>query len=125
MNVLITLPKDLIEDIIAGRKIFEMRKSRPRLLFENVDGFYVVEKGTNDIRCFCRLIAYRSIAITDEIAKKYSGPLCVPPSYIIGYAKKNTLVWLWEIGIVRIFKNFKREDLGLDTNPQNYYYVTT
>lgn len=124
MNVLITLPGKLIQDIIEGRKIFEMRKSRPSLMRPDIDGFYVVEKGTNSVRCWCAAIGFWSVAITEENAKKYSAPLCVPPSYILRYAKKKNLVWLWEIGIVRIFKNMKREELGYKTNPQNYYYVT-
>ena len=55
MNILITLPKDLIEKIISGEKVYEMRKCLPKNMTIGVDGFFVVEKGTSDVRCWCRV----------------------------------------------------------------------
>ena len=44
MNILITLPKDLLEKIISGEKEFEMRKCLPKHMKIGEDGFFVVEK---------------------------------------------------------------------------------
>ena len=41
MNVVITLPKQLIIAIIEGTKTFEMRKCRPKHMKVGVDGFFV------------------------------------------------------------------------------------
>lgn len=50
MNIMITLPRDLIDKIISGEKLFEMRKCRPTNVNIGEDGFFVVEKGTNEVR---------------------------------------------------------------------------
>ena len=55
MNILITLPKNLLEKIISGEKEFEMRKCLPKHMKIGEDGFFVVEKGTDDVRCWCRV----------------------------------------------------------------------
>ena len=55
MNILITLPKDLLEKIISGEKKFEMRKCLPKNMRIGEDGFFVVEKGSDEVRCWCRV----------------------------------------------------------------------
>ena len=55
MNILITLSKELINEILSGNKKFEMRKCIPKNLKIGEDGFFVVEKGTDLIRCWCRV----------------------------------------------------------------------
>lgn len=55
MNILITLPKDLIAKIVSGEKRYEMRKCLPKHMKIKEDGFFVVEKGTDEVRCWCRI----------------------------------------------------------------------
>lgn len=55
MNILITLPEHLIDSIIRGEKLYEMRKSLPKFMKIGEDGFFAVEKGTNNVRCWCRV----------------------------------------------------------------------
>jgi len=48
MNILITLPKNLLEKILSGEKKYEMRKCLPKNMKLGEDGFFVVEKGTDE-----------------------------------------------------------------------------
>lgn len=121
MNILITLPKDLLENIIWGRKQFEMRKCLPEQMTIGDDGFFVVEKGTDKIRCWCRVDSYRYVSINYYSAIYYAHRLCVPEEYVHKYANGKK-VFLWKIGKVIEFKNLKREWLQVNRNPQQYVY---
>ena len=67
MNILITLPKHLLEKITSGEKQFEMRKTLPRHMKIGKDGFFVVEKGTDEVRCWCRVDEAREVV--SEVSK--------------------------------------------------------
>lgn len=123
MNVLITLPKHLIDKIISGEKKYEMRKCLPKYMRIGEDGFFVVEKGTDKIRCWCGV--YRAIkGFASDYSAAYFAPyLCVPQAYIRRYAK-DKMVYLWKIGKVKTFTGLKRDPLLIKRNPQNFaYYV--
>ena len=64
-----------------------------------VDGFFVVEKGTSDVRCWCRV---------DDI-------------YETVYAK-NKIVYLWKIGKVMVLSGFERNRVFIGINPQQFAY---
>ena len=70
MNVVITLPKQLIIAIIGGTKTFEMRKCRPKHMKVGVDGFFVVEKGTKRIHCWCRVDEIQTVSGLFPLRKK-------------------------------------------------------
>lgn len=77
MNILITLPKHLIEKIMSGEKKYEIRKCLPKSMRLGEDGFFVVEKGTDEVRCWCRVDAITIPATTEGFADKYAKDLCV------------------------------------------------
>ena len=122
MNVVITLPKDLLEKIISGEKKFEMRKCEPKHMRIGVDGFFVVEKGSDDIRCWCRVDDIFETDISAYSTKLLASQLCVPEDYIEKYANYKK-VYLWDIGKVKTFENLKRDDLLVDRNPQSFAYT--
>lgn len=122
MNILITLPKVLIEKIISGEKKFEMRKVLPKQMIIGVDGFFCVEKGTDEIKCWCRVDEIRKHVMTEAIATKYHKYLCVSPQFILDYAPVGTKVYLWGIGKVIKFEILYREFLLVDKNPQQFAY---
>ena len=124
MNVLITLPKDLSESIISGDKTFEMRKCKPKMMKVGEDGFFVVEKGTDEVKCWCRVDEVREMVMTEAIAVCYSKCLCVTPQYILNYAPVGTKVYLWGIGKRIVFEKLSRCDLFVDKNPQQFAYCT-
>lgn len=121
MNILITLPKHLIDAIIKGDKEFEMRKSFPKHLKIGRDGFFAVEKGTNEVKCWCRVDEIADIYLDEYSIDWYVSRLCVPAEYIEKYAfgKK---VYLWKIGKVYEVRDLIRESLFVDRNPQQFSY---
>lgn len=122
MNILITLPKNLIEKIISGEKKFEMRKCLPKNMVIRKDGFFVVEKGTNDVRCWCRVDGYIYTFMHYFNSKCYSRLLKVPEGYIQKYANGKK-VYLWKIGKVIEFECLCRDSLFVDRNPQQFAYT--
>lgn len=122
MNILITLPKDLLEKIISGEKKFEMRKCLPKNMRIGEDGFFVVEKGTDNVRCWCRVDNYMYGMMIEEQARKFSKDLCVSPQFILDYAPVGTWVYLWKIGKVKVLQDLCRDSLLVDKNPQQFAY---
>lgn len=121
MNILITLPSYLIQKIIAGEKEFEMRKCLPKQMKIGEDGFFVVEKGTNDVRCWCRVDEVRETYIDQNSSELLTHRLCVSEEYIKNYANSKK-VYLWKIGKVIEFEIFIRDWLLVDKNPQQFAY---
>lgn len=123
MNILITLPKDLIAKIISGEKKFEMRRCLPKKMQIGKDGFFVVEKGTDEVRCWCRVDECNEVDVDHFNIRVLSYYLCVPIRYIMKYANGKK-VYLWGIGMVIEYKNVKRHVLDIDKNPQQFTYCT-
>ena len=121
MNVLITLPKPLIDKIISGEKIYEMRKTFPIFMNIGEDGFFAVEKGTSNVRCWCRIDNIYETWIDHYSASWYALRLCVDKEYVIKYAA-NKRILLWKIGKVMELKDLDRRSLFVDKNPQQFAY---
>lgn len=121
MNVVITLPRDLINKIINGEKWFEMRKTFP-YRFRDGDGVFVIEKGTDNVRCFFRVLDF--ISIEPSEARVFAALLGVSVEYVENYCKNAKRVYLWKIGHVTTLSNWKRSKLGIDKNPQSFAYTS-
>ena len=121
MNILITLPKHLIDAILKGDKLYEMRKSYPKNLIIGQDGFFAVEKGTSNVRCWCRVDDIRETFIDHYSASWYVSRLCVNEEYIERYAADKK-VYLWKIGKVMELSDLDIVSLFVDKNPQSYAY---
>lgn len=124
MNIVITLPKQLIIAIIEGTKTFEMRKCLPKHMKVGEDGFFVVEKGTKRIHCWCRVDDVRKVSglfpLTNDTCKK----LAVSQLYIDNYRSGAKFIYLWGIGKVKRFENgaVSLNDLLIDRAPQSFAY---
>lgn len=121
MNILITLPKHLIDSIIRGEKQFEMRKVCPRWMKIGKDGFFAVEKGTSNVRCWCRVDNVIETDITYYSKKLLATQLFVSEDYIDNYANSKK-VYLWEIGKVIELSDLDRGSLFINKNPQQFAY---
>jgi len=86
------------------------------------DGFFVVEKGTDNVRCWCRVDNYMDGMMTEGQARKFSKDLCVSPQFILDYAPVGTMVYLWQIGKVKVLQDLCRDSLLVDRNPQQFAY---
>lgn len=122
MNILVTLPTKLIEEIVSGKKQFEMRKRVPKHMKIGEDGFFAVEKGTDNIKCWCRVDEINEYVIDNLSVNYLSRVLCVSPKFVINYAHVGTKVYLWKIGKVIILQDLYRDSLIVDRNPQSYAY---
>ena len=121
MNILITLPKHLIDCIIRGEKLYEMRKCLPKHMKIGEDGFFAVEKGTSDVRCWCRIDDVRETFIDHYSATWFISRLCVNEDYVRKYVNGKK-VYLWKIGKVIELSDLDRDSLFVDKNPQQFAY---
>lgn len=124
MNVLITLPKHLIDAIISGKKTFEMRSVKPHLMKCGEDGFFCVEKGTDNVRCWCQC-DYTLKLDADEVCPYYwSKCLAVDGEYIEKYCDNKRTIYMWHIEeVVNLEEqSLCRDSLFVDHNPQQFAY---
>ena len=124
MNVLITLPKNLIDAIISGKKTFEMRSVKPRLMKCGEDGFFCVEKGTDNVRCWCQC-DYTLKLDADEVCPYYwSECLAVDGEYIEKYCDNKRTIYMWHIEeVVNLEEeSLCRDSIFVDHNPQQFAY---
>lgn len=125
MNIVITLPIELIAEILEGRKRFEIRKTIPRHFNVDKDVVYVVEKGTKNVpiyfsvRCFYTY-TWRHCK-KDYIAKQAS----VPVGWINQYANDDEKIRAWVIGCAVQIKPCQSRwyQLGIKSNPQSFVYT--
>ena len=122
MNIIITLPKHLIDKILSGEKKYEMRKCLPKNMKIGEDGFFVVEKGTDNVRCWCRVDMVLHTGMNAYVAEQFSDDLCVTMKFILNYAPAGKDVWFWQIGKVKVLQDLGRSSLFVDKNPQQFAY---
>lgn len=124
MNVLITLPKHLIDAIISGKKTFEMRSVKPHMMKCSEDGFFCVEKGTDSVRCWC-LCDYTLKLDADEVwPSGWAERLAVDEKYVEEYCVNKRTIFMWHIAEVVELEGggIKRDELYVDKNPQQFTY---
>lgn len=129
MNVAITLPYRFVNAIISGKKTVEMRKSYPRHCYAGEDGFFVIEKNTDDVICWCKVSQYRAINTSLDLFiemsyEEWGSKICVSRREFYDYCKKSDYIFLWFIEKVKVFeKPLHKEDLIINKNPQSYCYT--
>lgn len=121
MNVLITLPKHLIDSIISGEKTYEMRRVFPKFMKIGEDGFFAVEKGTSNVRCWCRIDSVYGTYIDTKNSSWFAARLCVNEDYVRKYADGKK-VCLLKIGKVIELSDLDRSSLFVEKNPQQFAY---
>lgn len=124
MNVVITLPHDLIDMILSGRKRIEMRRSFPADLRIGVDGFFVIEKRTSLVRCYCEVAALTLANDPCFVIERFRNEIAVSADYIMKYLTDRP-AFLWHIGEVYTLASgiSVKNDLEVSHNPQSYVYT--
>ena len=125
MNIVITLSLPLIQAIIEGRKTYEMRKAIPKHLRVGEDGFFVVEKGSKRIHCWCRVDEIQHVSGLFSLTEDTCKMLAVSKEYVDTYRSNAKYIYLWRIGKVTRFEDgaVTLEDLVVDRAPQSFAYT--
>lgn len=123
MNVVITLPDNLIKAIVWGEKFIEIRSKKPLHFDKNNDVVFVVQKGSKKVPLYftiTRFFCYDELIDSEYLAKKAA----VSVKYIDNYRKDNDYIYAWEIGCAcKVDCPFDLyRDLKIDKNPQSFIY---
>ena len=100
MNIVITLPHELIHEIKEGRKIIEVRSQIPKYFNRKKDVVYVVEKGTKNIALFFTIFRYEIWSPLENLDKKLATDAAVPEDWITQYRRSKRQLCVWNIACV-------------------------
>ncbi len=125
-HVIITLSLQQWEEIYAGRKLFELRKSIPRI--HPFSGrVYVVIKGTSIVPGYFTLSGIVGSDDTDFLWEYCGGYLGISKDWYQRYASTmRHFLYAWEIESVYKYNcplNIKTH-FGIERNPQSFVYTT-
>lgn len=125
MDILITLPKDLIEKIISGEKTIEVRKRKPKFFNPFRDIVYVVEKGTKQIVLDFSISNFYYVGREDLMKDFNAGKIGIDYDWLERYMSDCKVFVKWEIGIITSLYglNLNIERLGVKKAPQSFVYV--
>lgn len=125
IHVIITLPKHLWEKIVAGHKLFELRKSIP-LIHPFSGRVYVVIKGTKLVAGYFTLSGIVGSDDTDYLWEYCGAYLGITTKGYQRYASTmRHCLYAWEIDSVYKYNkqlNIKRI-FGIAHNPQSFVYT--
>lgn len=113
MNIVITLPKEIIAEIIDERRWILVRRFVPNRFNIDEDVVLVVEKGTKNIPV---LFSIKRFIIYGNVAEKLD--------WLANSLLKGDRICIWEIGRVCSLKHPDNAALsiGLKNNPESFYY---
>lgn len=125
MNVVITLPENLIAAIVSGAKTIEFRKSYPKDFDCRNDCVYIIEKGTRNVVAYFLVSDFQYENDPVEIWRNYSIQIGVPFFWFMAYAPRCRSYYLWRIRKASyLYTPLDRElSFGLTTNPKDYVYT--
>ena len=127
MNVAITLPRNLIQDIKTHQKRYELRKKVPVWFDNREDYVAVVEKGTKRCPLLLKISSfeYYSTETIRAWLPYWAEKLCVPQKWLEDYIKGEESVFLWRIGAAHETPHPETTyaRLKLKRNPQSYVYI--
>lgn len=127
MNIIITLPQELIADILNGHKTIELRKSHPMCFRENIDWVYVVTKGKATVQLAFQITKFIQTSFFGQIWHVYHKRFCIPYDWFVKYTQNEPYVYLWHIGTIAYadkpipLSNIKSNAKA----PQSYIYCDT
>lgn len=125
MNIVITLPHELIQAILDGKKTVEVRSRIPKDFHKECDVVYVVEKGTKNCPLYFSIWGFEEFydyghAFVAAKVKAY-----VNERYLDNYLHNCYNPVLWHIGRVCpvIYTSVEYRMLRINRNPQCFCYT--
>ena len=125
MNIVITLPADLIAAILDKKKCFEIRSKLPRKFYLHQDVVFVCQKGTNKVPLYFTILKFYTYTkhsyCNDYIAQKAA----VPTQWIDDYMEDKECIYDWVIGYVceLSYPTSVWHQLQIKHNPQSFIYT--
>ena len=125
MNVIITLPSDLIAAIVSRQNQIEFRKNLPRHFNSIDDWVYVIEKGTKNVVARFRVNYFQKEYDPIEIWHTYGHLIWVNSDWFMKYASTTRDYYLWHISEPEYLEKplHRGAFFGLSSNPQSYVYT--
>lgn len=126
MNVIITLPSNLIQLIKEGKKSIELRKTCPLFFKPQKDVIYICEKGTGNVVGYMTIKRIIGTKNKFGILANWSKYIAVSPEWITDYIKDAEKLYGFLIG------KYKSFDKPLSLNeyfhrlraPQSFLYTS-
>lgn len=127
MNIIITLPQELIANILNGHKTIVLRKTYPIRFWENVDWVYVVTKGKATVQLAFQITKIDQTSFIEQVWNFYGKRLCIPYDNFTKYTQNESFVYLWHIGAIAYAKKpIPLSDIKSSAKaPQSYIYCKT
>lgn len=125
MDILITLPLNLIDYIMTGQKTTELRSVCPAKFNCERDVVYVVAKGTNNIMLSFTVRAFVRYDDCMGFWIDCGNSVCVDYLWVRRYAENKRVLYAWEIDTVtHIVPHLDaKEHFNIKSNPQSFIYV--
>lgn len=125
MNIVITLPVNLIAEILEGRKKFEIRTKIPANFNIYRDVVYVVQKGTHKVILYFTIVKFITGLDLNKNARYIAKKAAVLTGWLKAYAENKSIILAWEIGCYCKLTDCSEvyKQLGIKTNPQSYIYT--
>lgn len=125
MNIIITLPIELIAEIAEGRKQVEIRKSIPHNFNMNHDVVWVKTKGSDKVPMCFEISYFDEESDTEVVWRRYEDLICVPFAWYQQYVRKARRIAIWHIKRVHMFMpnlTFSETFEGIKA-PQSFVYT--
>lgn len=125
MNIIITLPTELIDAILSRKKTIELRSKRPLNFNTGKDVVYVCQKGFQRVPLFFTVknfVQYKHNFIGNlSLSERAS----VQVKWVSDYRDNHAVVYAWEIGYVCLlaYSDEVWQHLNIKHNPQCYSYT--
>lgn len=125
MNIIITLPINLVAEIAEGRKQVEIRKSYPNYFYPSKDVVWVKTKGEDKVSLCFTVSHFGASKDMADVWIRYHKKIGVPYAWYSSYVQNAKLIYIWHIQRVSIFTpnlSFSDTFKGI-TAPQQYCYT--
>lgn len=125
MNIIITLPIDLIAEIAEGRKRVEIRKSVPTLFNPDGDIVWVKTKGADKVPMCFEIDHFEKCTDLEDVWQRYKTQIGVSKAWYLKYTQHAIEVVIWHIKNVRVIQPNLTFSLSFPNLPAPQSYIYT
>ena len=125
MNIVITLPADLIAAILDKKKCFEVRSKLPRNFDPQKDVVFVAMKGFQKVPLYFTIFKFYTYTKHSDCNDYIAQRAAVPTQWIANYMEGKDCIHAWVIGYVceLAYPTSVWHQLQIKHNPQSFIYT--